>query len=640
MTSYAFQEDVASPVGFAKARSRGKTTILRTCFAGFQPTPSLISSQPAWELEGSNGSKMAGKRRSSIQDDLGYGGPMHRIREKADPCSQGSSLSKHKSKFDLSAQRLLLRSEPEQKASKAIVKNGEISMRNSGFVPTASSKMASKILEHLERTIPKEKPSSSARKTEKSATKLTSNLALDKVESSKFLLSSQNNKKSEGQHPIEENGPQRFAVPLIVLSSMNGNSTAPTTNAPSTLALPAEPPQKKPAFQMSAPKVSDDDNHSTAPPVQGNAPTTNAAYTLALPAEPPQKKQMSAHEDFKVSDDDTHSTAPPVQGNTQTTNAASTLALPAEPPQKKQMSAHEDFDMSMKDNTYLAPPVQGNAPTTNAASTLALPAEPPQKKHMSAHETKTISNRAPPVRMDNATNTNASSTLALPAQPRQKKQMSAHEVSDNDNHSIAPPVQGNAPTTNAASTLAPPAKPPQKKPAFQMSTHEVFEVLDDDNHSTAPVQGNASTTNAVSTWSLPGFCILWFVKRAGFLLDVYANDLFKDTHSRSFYCFQAITVNEGFQLFSTLSSSTLDASNVTTARTSLGEQWRKVMVPSPSSSDLETIVKACSNDDEVAEKISFPRLASNSTGTSFRTTQKGAENVNDRPAPEPLRGAD
>ncbi|GKB50664.1 hypothetical protein Tco_0901417 [Tanacetum coccineum] len=90
--------------------------------------------------------------------------------------------------------------------------------------------MASKILEHLERTIPKEKPSSSrlARTTEKSTTKLTSNLAigsLDKVESSKFLLSSQNNQKTQGRCHIEENGPQRFAVSLIVLSSMNGNST-------------------------------------------------------------------------------------------------------------------------------------------------------------------------------------------------------------------------------------------------------------------------------------------------------------------------------------------------------------------------------------------------------------------------------
>ncbi|GJX20146.1 hypothetical protein Tco_0222823 [Tanacetum coccineum] len=43
--------------------------------------------------------------------------------------------------------------------------------------------------------------------------------------------------------------------------------------------------------------------------------------------------------------------------------------------------------------------------------------------------------------------------------------------------------------------------------------------------------------------------------------------------------------------------------------TSLGEQWRKVMVPSPSSSDLETIVKACSNDDEVAEKVNKLAMA-------------------------------
>ncbi|GJU66650.1 hypothetical protein Tco_1252909 [Tanacetum coccineum] len=39
-------------------------------------------------------------------------------------------------------------------------------------------------------------------------------------------------------------------------------------------------------------------------------------------------------------------------------------------------------------------------------------------------------------------------------------------------------------------TLALPAKPPKKKPAFQMSVPEDFEVLDDDNHSTAPIQGN------------------------------------------------------------------------------------------------------------------------------------------------------
>ncbi|GKB35024.1 hypothetical protein Tco_0879966 [Tanacetum coccineum] len=191
--------------------------------------------------------------------------------------------------------------------------------------------------------------------------------------------------------------------------------------------------------------------------------------------------QHHRYKDFEVSDDDTHSTAPPVQGNAQTTNAASTLALPAEPPQKKQMSAHEDFEVSDDDTHYTAPPVQGNAQTINAASTLALPTEPPQKK--------------------------------------------------------------------------------------QMSAHEVFEVLDDDNHSTAPVQGNASTTNAISTWSLRG--PMFKLAPIGRLRYMQGSD----------------------------------------ELTSLGEHWRKVMVPSPSSSDLETIVKACSNDDEVAEKVNKLAMA-------------------------------
>ncbi|GKE18719.1 ribonuclease H-like domain-containing protein, partial [Tanacetum coccineum] len=119
-----------------------------------------------------------------------------------------------------------------------------------------------------------------------------------------------------------------------VTGTVRFSSAAPV----STLAMPAEPPQKKPSFQMSAPddfEVLRDDNHSTAP-VQGNAPTINAASTLAMPAEPPQKKpafQMSAP-DVHVLDDDNHSTER-VKGNAPTTNAASTLALPAETPQKK-----------------------------------------------------------------------------------------------------------------------------------------------------------------------------------------------------------------------------------------------------------------------------------------------------------------
>ncbi|GJY12656.1 hypothetical protein Tco_0381965 [Tanacetum coccineum] len=174
-TPRAFEEDVPSPVVLAKPRSRGRTAMYRMARspyyrgpstlskkkANLHPTPSLISSQPTWELEGSNGSKMPGKSRSSVLDDLGSGGPMRRSRQKTPSfissqpawelegsngskmieldcgrcvefdrmlilCSHGRvSYSKHKSEFD----------------SSAIVENRETRMRNSGygFVPIEST---------------------------------------------------------------------------------------------------------------------------------------------------------------------------------------------------------------------------------------------------------------------------------------------------------------------------------------------------------------------------------------------------------------------------------------------------------------------------------------------------------------------
>nr|KAJ0194819.1 hypothetical protein LSAT_V11C700343310 [Lactuca sativa] len=55
---------------------------------------------------------------------------------------------------------------------------------------------------------------------------------------------------------------------------------------------------------------------------------------------------------------------------------------------------------------------------------------------------------------------------------------------------------------------------------------------------------------------------------------------------------EAIRVSESFRLFSTVSSSRLDASSMTTGRNSLGALWRRVMIGSSSSSDLESILKA------------------------------------------------
>lgn len=251
-------------------------------------SPSLISSQPvAWEHGGSiESSKMAAKRRSSVLEDIGSGGPMRRTRQKANLLSQGSSLSRQKSEF-ASSPKLLLRNEPELKVYKAVEENVETSKRNLGYasVPTESSQMALKIFEQLERMSPKEKPSGS---------KLS--VSTEKVDSPNFP---QNKKKSEGQHrvwlpdardstsqskdTIQENGPRNFAGPSNVLGLMSGNSTVPVrggspvvTNTGSTSKVSPNSSQKKQTFLMSAHEDSlelDDDNRSNGHvslPLDGN----------------------------------------------------------------------------------------------------------------------------------------------------------------------------------------------------------------------------------------------------------------------------------------------------------------------------------------------------------------------------------
>ncbi|KAJ9568543.1 hypothetical protein OSB04_004509 [Centaurea solstitialis] len=98
---------------------------------------------------------------------------------------------------------------------------------------------------------------------------------------------------------------------------------------------------------------------------------------------------------------------------------------------------------------------------------------------------------------------------------------------------------------------------------------------------------------------------------------------------------EAIRVSEGFRLFSTVSSSRLDASNVTTARNSLGALWRRVMVGPPSSSDLLRIVKAwypemeslCGKLIETFEKVN--QLSGFQLGTSVTFASPGRFSLRD-----------
>ncbi|KAI3766421.1 hypothetical protein L2E82_16478 [Cichorium intybus] len=98
---------------------------------------------------------------------------------------------------------------------------------------------------------------------------------------------------------------------------------------------------------------------------------------------------------------------------------------------------------------------------------------------------------------------------------------------------------------------------------------------------------------------------------------------------------EAIRVNESFRLFSTVSSSRLDASSMTTGRNSLGALWRRVMVGPPSSSDLQSIVKAwypdleslCGKLIETFEKVN--QLAGFQLGTSVTFSSAGRFSLRD-----------
>ncbi|KAJ9553808.1 hypothetical protein OSB04_017853 [Centaurea solstitialis] len=305
--------------GFLTPRSRGRSamySMARTPYSrgpstfskkeispGYGHAAALTSSPSTWGQEG----KMALKRRSSVlEDDIGSGSPLRRTRQKANLMPHGSSLLRDKRELgytalqqpDVSTQKLLLMNKP-----KDFEENGDTSMRGGsgyGSVPTKSTQTATKILQQLERLSPKEKKSESTftgTTRDKSPGKLTLNMlhgqalrSMEKVDSPKFLPSPRDVQKSDGQHnstrepaasrgkeKVEENSSKKFPVPRNMLAPVNGDLTvsskdkAPVVIATaSTSKLPAEPPQKKRAFQMSAHEDSlelDDDIH-----VNGHVP--------------------------------------------------------------------------------------------------------------------------------------------------------------------------------------------------------------------------------------------------------------------------------------------------------------------------------------------------------------------------------
>lgn len=325
--------------GFTTPRSRGRSAMYSMARTPYARSPStftqkgitssygrdeaLTSSQSAFQ----HGGKMALKRRSSVlDDDIGSGGPLRRTRQKANLLTlrdKGELGYTSLQQPDHASQKLPLMNESEPKVVKGAEENRYTSMHGTGSVsgyanvPTKSTQTATKILQHLEKPSPKEKSSGLT----KSPTKLTLDMlhgqalrSLEKVDSTKLLSYPLDNQKSEvhhherlhdsreltskGKEKVEDNGSRKFPIPCSMMTSVNGElSVTSKDKAPAvrinepTLKLPAEPPQKKRAFQMSAPEddsfeIDDDDDdgiqtngHVSLPLVENNKQET------ALPAD-------------------------------------------------------------------------------------------------------------------------------------------------------------------------------------------------------------------------------------------------------------------------------------------------------------------------------------------------------------------
>ncbi|KAK9064011.1 hypothetical protein SSX86_017883 [Deinandra increscens subsp. villosa] len=308
--------------GFATPRSRGRSAMYTMARTPYSQSPSTFSDQivksdyghgaaltSSQEHEG----KTAHKRRSSVlDDDIGSGGPLRRIRHKPNLLSQrdrkelGYPVFQH---LDGAGQNVLTKDEPEPKVP------------NYASVPTKSTQSANKILEHLDKPSPIEKSSVSTLSAmrEKSPNKLRLDMlhgqalrSLEKVNSPKFLPSSANIRKpvvpeltSQSIDKTEENVSRKFPVSHNMLTSVNGDMTdtlkdkAPIIEITDLPSKVMEEPQKKHSFQMSAPEGSfemddDDDIHDNGhvllPLVENNKTETSATEIIKPSALPEVSK--------------------------------------------------------------------------------------------------------------------------------------------------------------------------------------------------------------------------------------------------------------------------------------------------------------------------------------------------------------
>ncbi|KAL2557922.1 Nuclear pore complex protein [Forsythia ovata] len=309
--------------GFITPRSRGRSAIYnmaRTPYPRVRPTsiqkgsgstnngyggPSLSKSQSLLEHDVSK--QVSLKRRSSIlDDDLGAGSPMRRIRQKPNllspriPHSTGGGGIGFDGVRGPWKQKLPLVDEPKHKVLITVRKNEDDSIPSTSYtrVPSKSTEVASRILQHLEMISPKEKSSEPklVAMREKTPAKLTPNMlhgqalrSMEDVESSKLL------QDVHDAHKLDD-------WPIVTLpdahefTSQIKGRVEPT--GPKDFVIPPD---------MSTPAV----NNDTTGSLKASGASVEAVDSVAknFAAQPPQRKQafrMSAQEDFFEQDDDIH----------------------------------------------------------------------------------------------------------------------------------------------------------------------------------------------------------------------------------------------------------------------------------------------------------------------------------------------
>ncbi|XP_058208006.1 nuclear pore complex protein NUP1-like isoform X2 [Rhododendron vialii] len=303
--------------GFMNPRSRGRSAIydmartpylnvnptadqkgFRSVFDGYGGPSASPSSVYPREHDAQLGSKqLALKRRiSALEDDIGSTTPIRRLRQKTSLSTPQnlslpvyrSTLSSHGAGLGSNGAQPLISfnrkpfpvEEPQYRNLHTENEDNSTPSTSYTTIPFKSSEMATRILEQLEKLVPREKPLEG----DKSPSKLTPSMlrgqalrSLEYVDSSKILQNALESHKleelcntsqldademtSHKQDKIEENGPEKFigchetVAPVGICGTMvsvNDSVAGVHTAGSVVTATATQPPQKKWAFHMSA----------------------------------------------------------------------------------------------------------------------------------------------------------------------------------------------------------------------------------------------------------------------------------------------------------------------------------------------------------------------------------------------------